>query len=266
MKTHTLYLREDLAQAWRNKAIFPWLQTMPGEIFRDKEGRRTLRFEVEQHSYFLKYHQGVGWEEIFKNLLSLRLPIISARNEWQAVQFLQSHHLDTMTLAGYGEKGWNPAKRHSFVITDDLTDTMSLEYLGQQWRQTPPSFKSKYDLIQKLAHIAGTMHKNGMNHRDFYLCHFLLDKSFAETNVYQPSMPIYLIDLHRAQIRKKVPLRWQIKDLGSLYFSAYDVPLTQRDLFRFIKTYTQLPLRQAISQYADLWQQVKPRADKLYAE
>ena len=60
MKTHTLYLREDLAQAWRNKAIFPWLQTMPGEIFRDKEGRRTLRFEVEQHSYFLKYHQGVG--------------------------------------------------------------------------------------------------------------------------------------------------------------------------------------------------------------
>ncbi len=266
MKTYTLYLREELAHAWRDKAIFTWLQTMPGEIFRDKEGRRTLRFEVNRKSYFLKYHQGVGWAEIVKNLVSLRLPIISARNEWQAVQFLQSHDLDTMTLAGYGEKGWNPAKRHSFVITDDLTDTISLEYLGQQWRDRPPLFTSKYQLIQKLAHIAGTMHKNGMNHRDFYLCHLLLDKSFAETNIYQLTMPIYLIDLHRAQIRQKVPSRWQIKDLGSLYFSAYAVPLTQRDLFRFIKTYTQLPLREALTQQADLWQQVKQRADTLYAE
>ncbi|KKN06225.1 hypothetical protein LCGC14_1079460 [marine sediment metagenome] len=266
MIKQTLYLRKELSQAWQSESVFAYLSQMPGEIFRDKEGRRTLRFELNKQHYFLKYHQGVGWAEIVKNLLSFRLPIISARSEWQAVKFLTSHQLDTMTLAGYGEKGLNPAKLHSFVITDDLSDTMSLEELGRQWTHRPPSFRSKQNLIEKLAHIAGTMHREGMNHRDFYLCHFLLDKSFAETNDYQPTMPIYLIDLHRAQIRKRVPKRWQVKDLGSLYFSAYAVPLTQRDLFRFIKTYTGMSLRQALSEHKDLWQQVKQRADTLYAE
>lgn len=262
----TLYLREDVAQVWRDKDVFQLLEQIPGEIFRDKEGRRTLRFSLLEKTFFLKYHSGVGWPEILKNLFQCRLPILSAKNEWQAVQFLQRHHLDTMTLVAYGERGWNPARRHSFVVTEDLVQTMSLEHLGQQWKKTPPTFTTKKQLIEKLAHIAGTMHRNGMNHRDFYLCHFLLDEGFAQSNIYRADMPIYLIDLHRAQMRKKVPLRWQVKDLGSLYFSAYDVPMTQRDVLRFIRSYSGLPLRTALSKYADLWQKVQYRADKLYRE
>jgi len=266
MMTKTLYLREELANAWQGKDIFSLLNTIDGEIFRDKEGRRTLRIEVNKNSYFLKYHRGVGWGEIIKNWLSLRSPIVSARNEWQAVKFLQHHQLETMTLAGYGEMGKNPAKRHSFVITEELVDTMSLEHIGQQWHQFPPRFSSKYQLIKKLAHIAGTMHANGMNHRDFYLCHFLLDKKFSEHNTFDASMPVYLIDLHRAQIRNDIPERWIVKDLGSLYFSAYDVALTQRDLLRFIKMYTGLPLRQALYGKQDFWKKVQQRADALFHE
>jgi len=266
MMTKTLYLREELANAWQGKDIFSLLNTIDGEVFRDKEGRRTLRIAINESSYFLKYHRGVGWGEIIKNWLSFRSPIVSARNEWQAVKFLQRHQLETMTIAAYGEVGKNPAKRHSFVITEDLVDTMSLEHLGQQWRQLPPRFSSKYQLIKKLAHIAGTMHANGMNHRDFYLCHFLLDKKFADHNTFDGSMPIYLIDLHRAQIRNEIPERWVIKDLGSLYFSAYDVALTPRDLLRFIKVYTGLPLRQALSGKQDFWKKVQQRADALFHE
>lgn len=266
MMTNTLFLREDLAQAWQGKDIFPFLSRIEGEIFRDKEGRRTLRIEVNQQSYFLKYHRGIGWREIVKNWLFLRQPILSARNEWQAVKFLQYHRLDTMTLAAYGELGTNPAKLQSFVITEDLCDTISLEHLGQQWRQFSPSFSTKLELIKKLAHIAATMHQNGMNHRDFYLCHFLLDKQFAEHNTFTADTPLYLIDLHRAQIRKQVPVRWLIKDLGSLYFSAYDVALTKRDLLRFIKFYSGLPLRQALLEKKDFWLKVQQRADALFHE
>ena len=82
------------------------------------------------------------------------------------------------------------------------------------------------------------MHENGMNHRDFYLCHFLLDNKFAEHNTIEESTKLFLIDLHRAQIRFATPLRWIVKDLGSLYFSAAEVPLTKRDLFRFMKIYS----------------------------
>ncbi len=266
MQKKIQYLREDLARHWQEEKIFPVVKNIQGEIFRHKEGRRTLRFILGEKSFFLKWHQGVGWLEIIKNLLQLRLPVISAKNEWQAIRFLEKHKLDTMTLAAYGEQGVNPAKRQSFVITDELTDTMSLESVGQQWRKSSPAFSTKINLINKLARISRIMHNRGMNHRDYYLCHFLLDKSFATTNTIEHDTQLFLIDLHRAQIRQKVPQRWLIKDIGSLYFSASDVALTQRDIFRFMKEYSGLSLRHLLAKDRMFWHKVQQRAAKLNSE
>lgn len=263
MIKHTLFLREELQQAWAGKDIFLHLANIPGEVFRDKEGRRTLRFELNGRRYFLKYHAGVGWGEIIKNLLQFRKPIIGARNEWQAIQRLHALGIGTMQLAGYGETGWNPARRRSFVITDDLSGTMSLEHLGEQWQQNPPSFSTKQSLIKKLALVSRTMHRAGLNHRDYYLCHFLLDASFAETNQFSAETELFLIDLHRTEQRRTVPDRWLIKDLGSLYFSAYDVSLTRRDLYRFMMQYSGLNLRQVLSEQQLFWQNVAKRAQQL---
>ena len=44
-----LYLREELARAWVGEDIFRLLDTLPGEVYRDKEGRRTLRFRLGGH-------------------------------------------------------------------------------------------------------------------------------------------------------------------------------------------------------------------------
>ncbi|RKZ79442.1 MAG: lipopolysaccharide core heptose(I) kinase RfaP [Gammaproteobacteria bacterium] len=266
MQKKVLYLRTDLAKRWQGQDVFSVVQQLQGDIFRHKEGRRTLRVVLGEKSFFLKWHQGVGWLEIIKNFLQLRAPIISAKNEWRAIRFLENHQIDTMTIAAYGERGLNPAKRWSFLITDELTDTMCLEYVGQQWRQTPPSFKTKVTLIRKLALIAKGMHENGMNHRDFYLCHFLLDKTFAENNTIEEDTRLFLIDLHRAQIRSKTPSRWIIKDLGSLYFSAVDVLLTKRDLFRFMMMYSGDNLRDIVGKKHEFWTKVNERADKLLAE
>lgn len=266
MTQNSFYLREDLATAWAGKPIFKHLAELDGEVFRNKEGRRTLRFNLNGRSYFLKYHQGVGWTEILKNLIQGRLPILGARNEWQAIQFLGQHNIDTMTLAGYGETGCNPATRQSFVITDDLTGTMSLEFVGEQWQQTPPNFATKQSLINKLADITRTMHQNGMNHRDYYLCHFLLDEHFAQHNTFTADTPLHVIDLHRALQHANLPQRWRVKDLGSLLFSASRVPLTQRDKYRFMCRYSGLPLKQVLTEQTALWQQVEQRAQRLLAE
>lgn len=262
----TLFLRDDLQQAWVGKDIFQHLATIPGEVFRDKEGRRTLRFELNGRSYFLKYHGGVGWAEILKNLLQLRIPIIGARNEWQAIQRLHELGIGTMQLAGYGQTGCNPARQRSFVITDDLSGTMSLEHVGEQWQRTPPSINTKRALIKKLGLISRTMHEAGLNHRDYYLCHFLLDASFADTNQFYEETELFLIDLHRTQQRRRVPQRWLIKDLGSLYFSAYDVSLTRRDRYRFMMHYSGLSLRQVLSLRAGFWQNVEKRAQQLLSK
>jgi heptose I phosphotransferase len=266
MQKKTYYLREDLAKQWREEDVFSVVQKIQGEIFRQKEGRRTLRFSLGGKSFFLKWHQGVGWLEIIKNLLQLRLPVISAKNEWQAVRFLERHNIDTLSIAAYGEQGLNPAKKQSFLVTDDLVNTMCLEYVGAQWRKNPPTYQTKVTLIKKLATIAKVMHENGMNHRDFYLCHFLLDESFAENNTINDDTRLFLIDLHRAQLRDKTPERWIVKDLGGLYFSALDVALTQRDLFRFMMNYSGLSLRELFKHQLGFWSKVQQRAANLRVE
>ena len=225
-----------------------------GEVYRELEGRRTQRVTLNEKNYFLKQHFGVGWKEIFKNLLQLRLPIVSAKNEWLAIQKLQKLNIAVPDLVGYGCRGHNPATLQSFLMTRELPPTISLEDYCKNWQTQPPTFQRKFALINEVAKIARTLHQNGMNHRDFYICHFLLD----EQNT------LYLIDLHRAQMRKRTPARWIIKDLSGLYFSSKDVGLTQRDLYRFMKAYRSLPLRVLLNQEKTFWQKVKNRGDKLY--
>ena len=257
------FIRPGFRKVWTGN-LFEHAREQHGEVYRNKEGRRTLSFESNGQSFFLKLHQGVGWKEIFKNLLQGRLPILGAENEWKAIQLFQANNIDTMTIAAYGKTGWNPARQCSFIVTDALTETMSLENLGEQWKANPPSYQTKTLLIKKLASITKKMHDLGVNHRDYYLCHFLLDKSFAEHNQIMEDTALFLIDLHRAQQRTLVPERWRVKDLAGLYFSAMDVPLTQRDLLRFIRWYTGLDLRTVLSEQRNLWLSASSRANKLY--
>ena len=76
------FLREELAEAWGEIGLFERVWALEGEVFRDVANRRTLRFEVAGRAYFAKIHDGPGWGEIFKNLLTLRAPVLGARNEY----------------------------------------------------------------------------------------------------------------------------------------------------------------------------------------
>jgi heptose I phosphotransferase len=168
-----------------------------------------------------------------------------------------------MTLAAYGQRGNNPAKLESFVITDALENTSTLAVLFQQFQQ-PPQVRLKYALIHKVAKIASILHENGINHRDLYICHFRMPHWVLEKKLFDDP-PLYLMDLHRALIhRARTPMRWITKDLGALYFSSADIGLTQRDLFRFIKTYHHTDLRTALSKHRRFWQKVQNRARRFY--
>ena len=231
-----------------------------GEVYREPAGarRRTLRFELGGVGYFLKLHWGVGWREIFKNLLSGRLPVLGARNEWQAIKRLEGLGVETMQLAGFGEEGWNPARRRSFVITRELEDTVSLEDYCMDWVARPPDPAVKWALIRRVAEMTARMHDHGMNHRDLYICHFLLHRPWARP---QDPLHLYLIDLHRVQMRPAIPRRWRVKDLAALYFSTLHIGLGRRDLYRFILWYTQVRLTDALrGDRGSLWQEVEQRA------
>lgn len=259
-----LYLQDNLHSYFSTtQALFDQLMGLRGERFRHLEGRLTQRIQLGNKTYFIKQHFGVGWKEIIKNLLQLRLPVLSAKNEWSAIEKLQSLGIAAPGVVGFGKRGWNPAKWQSFILMEELTPVISLETLCQNWVQQAPAFAFKLKLLEKVALIARTLHQHGINHRDFYICHFLLD---IATPLNLDEIKLYLIDLHRAQQRNLTPKRWIIKDLSGLYFSSKDIGLTQRDLFRFMKIYRQQPLCEILKNERTFWQKVKKRGEQLYRD
>ena len=260
----TPYLREDIAAQWAGRDPFDAAAQLQGEVFREVKTRRTLRFEAAGEHYFIKIHHGVGWPEILKNLVSGRWPIVSARQEWQAIRRLTELGVPTMSIAGFGERGLNPARRESFLITDELANTVSLETLCADWRQRRPDFAFKLSLLRRVAGISRRMHENGVCHRDFYLCHFLLHCPPGAAPDQHTDAKLSVIDLHRAMIRARLGQRWIEKDIAGLYFSSLDIGLTQTDLLRFLRMYTGQPLREALITQAGFVRRVQHKADKIW--
>lgn len=287
-----VYLRRDL----EDLGDFHQIMSVEGESFREAPGRKTVRFSKNGKNYFLKTHTGVGWKEIVKNLFYLRLPVLGAMNEWHGAHHLQRLGIDTLTIAGYGTESdmsrplehlwqhppersatpwdlpwWkgNPARRRSFIITDEISDTQSLEEFCSSWKHQPPRQKHeiryKRWLIQSLARIARRLHNSGANHRDFYLVHFLLQPGSLGGKLHPDASRLFVIDLHRMQLRPQTPKRWKIKDVAGLHYSSMDLGLTARDRLRFIRLYSKGGLRQALGRDRQFWERVERRANRLYA-
>lgn len=256
-----LILAEPFKTLWAGRDAFAEVEKLDGQVYRELDARRTLRTEVDGHGFFVKIHRGIGWAEILKNLITVKLPVLGAGQEWLAIQRLQEVGVPTMTAVAYGEKGSNPADQHSFIVTEELAPTVSLEDLSMDWVKQPPEPVLKHALIAEVARMTGMMHRAGVNHRDCYICHFLLH---TDKPVVPDDFKLSVIDLHRAQVRSRIPLRWRNKDLAALYFSALDIGLTRRDKLRFLKGYFQQPLRQILAEEAALLGWLERKAAKLY--
>lgn len=234
---------------------------LTGESFRKVKSRHTFRIEVEGKGYFVKLHRGIGLKEYFKNIFQFKRPVMGADQEYHALLHLEKHGVRTMKSAAYGCRGRFGAYRTSFLITDELTETISLEDYTKPWIEmgTAP-FEIKRKLIRELGRMAGLMHRSGLNHRDCYICHFLLKKG-SELG---ESPELYVIDLHRAEIREKVPYRYWVKDVAGLYFSAMDLPLTRRDLGCFLQAYFGKGLHEVLKENGKFLEDVQKTALALY--
>lgn len=239
---------------WKDRDPFAMARELDGRIFRAVKNRKTLRFELDGKGYFLKYHGATPWSEIFKNWFSFKQPVLGAGGEFDALTLLHKIGVPTMTAAAFGERGSGIAHRESFLVTEELADMISLEDLCRKWVNDPPPVREKRSIIHQLARSVGAMHRAGLNHRDCYLCHFLRSK---EGN-------LFVIDLHRAQIRPSVPHHYRVKDLGGLLFSAMDIGLTRSDCRRFVETYSRRRWLEEIRANRAFWLEVKRCAEKLY--
>ena len=263
-----MFVRADLYPLFSTEQSVGDFMNIDGEVVKHVvKSRRISRFERHGHEFYMKCHYGVGWGEILKNLLTLRLPVTSARNEWQALNALKQLGIDSMEVAAYGSEGWSPASKQSFIITDALTETQDVEQwlaaLGAAARSRA-QLCSKRRILLAIGRLAGKLHGNGINHRDFYLCHFRLRPTELAGLQSDEQPRLYLMDLHRAQIRRRVPLRWLVKDLSGLLYSGmyspHYLPLTLRDYLRMVEAYCGIPWRQCLRQRRRLWEKVLRRA------
>lgn len=236
------------------KGPFSAVMQLQGKTFRDVKGRKTIQVKLGAHSYFVKQHFGVGWGEIFKNLLTFKLPILGAMTEVYAIQALNEVGIPTTPLVAYGQHGFNPAKLQSFVMTEDLGDIVSLEELCADWLSNPPDAVFKQRLIVAVAEVAAKLHQAGLCHRDFYLCHFVLKR--AELKAGQ--IKLYLIDLHRMLQHQASNGNAVMKDIAGLYFSAMGCGLDAADIALFKQHY--------LPQNDKFWQQICDRAQKLHTK
>jgi len=262
--TMTVWVDPECRSRFTPNTIFEDMQTVEGEVFRTGKGRFTLRFVRDGEGFFLKRHTGIGWGEIFKDLLQGRLPIIGALNEWRALERLQIMNISSLIPVAFGQRGFNPASRQSFLVTRELKETISLEDLAKFWHQREDYLHLKRALIPQIARMVRRIHGCGMNHRDMYICHIHVSKRWLDNPVSYPEL--FIIDLHRAQIRQSVPHRWLVKDIASLHFSSMDIGLTKRDRFRFMRAYRTMKLSQTLEVDKEFWEEVSQRADRLYAK
>ncbi|MBA3695888.1 MAG: lipopolysaccharide core heptose(I) kinase RfaP [Methylotenera sp.] len=257
-KKVTLEIQKEIMQYLSNDDVFEEVMHLSGKAFRDVPGRKTIQVRLGSNSYFIKQHFGVGWREIFKNLLTFKLPILGAKTEKLAIEKMDNIGLATTPLVGFGEQGCNPATRQSFLITQDLGNIISLEDLCAGWKTNPPLSGFKRRLVIAVAKLARTLHTNGLNHRDFYMCHLCLN----EGSLGNGQIRLALIDLHRMLIHKQPSVDDNMKDIAALYFSSMDLGFTARDYLRFRHYYSQ----GVKSVNKTFWQQVIKRANKLYAK
>lgn len=248
-----IWLSEPFQKEW-GADPFRSAFSVQGETFRKVKTRETLRFFFHGEPCFLKRHKGVGWRETFKNWLMLKRPVYGARNEYDAIRLLERLGVPTMTPLAFAERGFGPYMT-SFLVTAELRNKISLEDYCADWRENPPSSAWKNALIRALAETCAAMHFHGLNHRDCYLCHFLLDKEKAAQGV----VSLSVMDLHRAEIRDRIPRRMRVKDLAGIFFSAFDLGLGRRDALRFIAAY-----RRGGPLDGRIWRDVLRTAIRLY--
>jgi len=261
-----LELSEHLRRSLPNGEAFEYIMQLDGDVYRQHKNRRTICADIGGREYFVKIHGPSGWGEIFKNVLAGRVPVLTAEAERRGIEALEQLGIPTTRMIGYGCRGRNPARRESFIITEPLTGMIPLAQLAMQMRDLPDrrQFLLKRTAIEQIARIARRLHTNGINHRDFYLAHFLVTDRDWHTWTPADALDMHVIDLHRMEIRRRTPTRWVVKDLAGLLFSSLDAPLTTRDVLRFVRVYFDRPLREVVGQTTRWRRAILKRAVRQY--
>ena len=152
-------------------------------------GRETLRFSPHGHGcYYMKRIQGRGFRDII--------------NEARVLERLHPAGIPVPEPVAFAL-----GNRSGVLITVALPARRTLEHV---LLEEEPDADRADRLVSRLAQLVRGLHDQGVNHRDLYVGHVMVDDADN----------LFLLDLGRAETRMRVPLRRVVKDLAALHFST----------------------------------------------
>lgn len=247
------YLNPTLRAHWKDDP-YAVIHHQSGELIRQVNNRSTLKFNIGKETFYLKRYLPLPWHKVLVAFLCGKYTTLGAQPELRALQKLKRIGIPAPIPVGWGSR-----RGHSFIVTEGLKNTSSLEEHVAHWRQHKPTQAHRRALLNAVADMTRILHSCGINHQDLYLCHFHLSQDA------RPLAPkLYLIDLHRAQLRAQVPTHKKIKDLGELYSSAHHLGITTREQIRFVRRYRHLPLKTLDINEQRFWHRAMQRAHKIW--
>jgi len=174
--------------------------------------RGTERVFLERHDgegkieAYLKRYTPLPIREYVKNIVSMR-PFFpdGAKHEWDAILAFHAAGIETMEPIAVA----SPGDGRGALLTLGITEYRRASELFAEWDKKTKSAERAL-LTEKIAELAGKMHRACFAHQDFYLVHlFVLD-----------GPKVLPIDLQRIVFPKRFSKRWRVKDLGQLLYSA----------------------------------------------
>ncbi len=197
------------------------------------ESRQTYRLQTSTGlTLYLKLYREIEPESRFMGLFARRFDSPASR-EWHVLQRLHELRVPTMRPAACLEEFEGSRVTRAALLTVGLDAPRSLQKLVQEELAEDPQPARRQQIAHELGRILQRMHEGGVNHRDFYLVHIRVG----------PDDELYVTDLNRADIRKRVTRRWRVKDVAALLHSCPSL-VTATDKARFARAYFGGRLRQ----------------------
>jgi heptose I phosphotransferase len=217
-----------------------------------KQGRSIARWTLtapdgKQLVVFLKRHYDLPRKDGILAILFPRRARSPGLQEWENLEWAEKQGLPVPRAMAAAELVGPRGKLQSFIAIAELTDMLPLHEAVPLASTTldPARFSRwKQTLSEELVRLSLAFHARRTFHKDWYFCHFYIDRQDTDRLPETWEGRVRVIDLHRmAHHRFTGPWR-KAKDLAQLLYSSDVVGVTDEDRRGFWNSYrkhTRLP-------------------------
>jgi len=148
--------------------------------------------------------------------------------EWAWMHQLREDGIACASPVALGEEVRGKSEVRSVLVSEAVAGESLERWMGR-WNELEKN--NARDVLLSVARLVSRFHQKGYIHRDLYLSHVFYDAAARSDDA------LRLIDLQRVLRPRWRKLRWIVKDLAALNFSAPQHCISRVDRVRWLREY-----------------------------